>query len=232
MSYAKYHLEEASRQKAFGKHKKVRTPILCMRDEMGGDNAHYVRDDVTSVASLRRSSSYRAAEEVAAGRTAVLEAEDETERASARPAETRAECMKQHKAMATEIEAVQCCVKDLSASSQQQTVQSAKMEDMGYWMEEMKDVLLQRELRLEVQMSTLYTQMNALSVAARGDKPKPDLWRNTDPSLAFKLSAETVTKARRTPEASYSSATLLASKTTTLLTRTQDRGESYRNCLP
>ena len=93
MNYAKYRLE-ASRTKAFGKHKKVRPPMLCMQYELSGGNAPSMSDGATSVAFLRRSSAYRAVEEAAAARTPMLEAEAV---ALARLADTRAECNEQHK---------------------------------------------------------------------------------------------------------------------------------------
>ena len=131
INYAKYRLE-ASRPKAFGKQEKVRPPTLCMQDELDRDNAQSIRDGTTSIASSRRSSAYRAAEEATAARTAMLQAEAETQRALARLVDNRAECNEQHKVMAAELEAMQSSVKkSLGATNQQHTVQSAKMNAMG-----------------------------------------------------------------------------------------------------
>ena len=133
---------------------RLRPPKLCVQDE----NAPSVRDGATSVASSRPSSAYRAVEEAAAERTAVLEAETVAKRQLPRLAETRAVCGEQHRAVALEIEAVQCSVKDSRrATNQQQTVQSAKVDAMGYRLHEMKWLLLQRELRMEVQVTELKT---------------------------------------------------------------------------
>ena len=74
MDYAKYRLE-ASRMKGSGKQKKVRPPTLCMQDEMDRDNAQSIRDRTTSIASSRKSSAYRAVEEAAAIRIAMLQRE-------------------------------------------------------------------------------------------------------------------------------------------------------------
>ena len=103
---------------------------------------------------------------------------------------------------------------------------------------------LQRELPLEVKLAEFNTQMNALSAATRGDKPKPDVFmtdikvvreRTTGPPLTIKRSPETVTKAPTPPTVfkkpaivqvcahSTSSATLLPSQAS-VLTRTQIRG--------
>ena len=61
----------------------------------------------------------------------------------------------------------------MRASCQQQTVQSGKVDAMGYRLEEMKDLLLQREYRMEIQMAVLNTQMNTLRAMVGGYKPKP-----------------------------------------------------------
>ena len=168
---------------------KVRPPTLCMRDETGSDNAPSVRDGATSMAFSRRSSAYRAVEEAAAARTAMLEAEAEAKRGLARLADTRAECSEQHKEIATKIEAVQCLVKEsLRARCQQHTVQSAKVDAISYRLEEMKDLLLQRELRIERQKVELNTQMNTLSAMARGDKPRNELYAS-DITLGWCLGA-------------------------------------------
>ena len=102
MNHAKYRLE-ACRAKTSGK-QKTRPPILCVQDELA-------RDGTTSTTSSRRSSAYRAIEEAAAGRTAMLQAEAEAQRALARLADTRAECNEQYKVMTAELEALQDSVK-------------------------------------------------------------------------------------------------------------------------
>ena len=71
LNYAKYRLE-ASQSEAFGKHKKVRPPTLCMQNELSGDNAPSVRDGAASVASSRKSSAYRTVKEAAAVTTVML----------------------------------------------------------------------------------------------------------------------------------------------------------------
>ena len=146
MNYAKYRLE-ASRMKSLGKGKKVRPTTLCMQDELNRDNAQSIRHYSTSIASSRKSLAYRAVEEAAAARTAMLQAQAAAQRALARLADTRAECNELHKVMAAALEAMQSSVKDsLMATNQQQTVQSAEGDAMGYSLEEIKDFFLQREL--------------------------------------------------------------------------------------
>ena len=122
MNYAKYRLE-ASRMKGSGKQKKVGPPTLCMQDELDRDNAQSIRDGTTSMASSRRSSAYRSVEEAAEAITAMLQAEDQAQRALARLADTRAECNEQHEVIAAELEAMQSSEKDrLTATNQQNTV--------------------------------------------------------------------------------------------------------------
>ena len=151
MNYAKYRLE-ACRAKTSGK-QKTRAPTLCVQDELA-------RHGATSTTSSRRSSAYRAVEEAAAARTAMLQSETEAQRALARLADTRAECNEQHKVMTAELEALQDSVKgSLMSATQQTTVQAAKVDAMGFRLEEMKDFFLQRELRVEARLAELSDQI-------------------------------------------------------------------------
>ena len=149
MNYAKYCLE-ACRAKASSK-QMIRPPALCVQDELTRENASPLRDGTISTTSSRRSSAFRAVEEAAAARTAMLQTEAEAQRALASLADTCAECNEQHKVMTAELEAMQDSVKcSLRDATQQTTVQAAKVDAMGYRLEEMKELLLQRELRMEV----------------------------------------------------------------------------------
>ena len=157
MKYAKYRLE-ACRAKTSGK-QRTRPPTLFVQDELA-------RDSTTSTTSSRRSSAYRAVEEAAAARTAMLQAEAEAQRAQARMADTRAECHEQHKVMTAELEALQDAVKgSLRSATQQTTVQAAKVDAMGYRLEEMKDIFLQLEIRVEARLAELSDQIRTQSGA-------------------------------------------------------------------
>ena len=157
MNYAKYRLE-ARRAKTSGK-QKTRPPALCVQDKLA-------RDGTTSTTSSRKSSAYRVVEEAATARFAVLQAETEAQRALACLADTRAECNEQHKVMTAELEALQDSVKgSLRRATQQTTVQAAKMDAMGYRLEEMKDLFLQRELRVEARLAELSDQIRTQSGA-------------------------------------------------------------------
>ena len=218
--------------------------MLCMRGEMSGGNAPSMRNGTTSVASSRLSLTYRPVEETAAARTAKLDAEAEAQQTLARLADTRAECNEQHKVITAELEAMQNSVKEsLRANSGQQTVQSAKVDAIGHSMKEMKDLILQ--LRMEVQMAELNTKMHTLSTAAHSeDQPKlviptaSDIKvvaaRTHDPPLMLKVSPKAVTKAPKPPEATKkllivhvcppNSLSVVRFPTTSSLTRTQERG--------
>ena len=173
MNYAKYRLE-ACRAKTSGK-QKMRPPAFCVQVELTRENASSFRDGTVSTTSSRRSSAYRAVEEAAAARTAMLQAEAEAQQALTRLADTRAECNEQHKVMTAELEAMQDSVKcSLRAATQQTTVQAAKVDDMGYRLEELKDLFLQRELRMEVQMAELSNQMHTLRAASRAVAPETE----------------------------------------------------------
>ena len=145
----------------------MRPPALCVQDEVARDSASSYRDGTASTTSSRRSTLFRAVEEAGAARTAVLQAEAEAQRALARLADTRAECNEQHKAITAELEATQDSVKcSLRATTQQTTVQAAKVDAIGYRQEEMEDLFLQRELRTEVQMAELNNKMHTLGAAS------------------------------------------------------------------
>ena len=96
----------------------------------------------------------------------MLQAETEARRALARLADTRAECNEQHNVMTAELEALQDFVKgSLRSATQQTTVQAAKVDAMGYLLEEMKDLFLQRELRVEARLAELSDQIRTQSGA-------------------------------------------------------------------
>ena len=157
MNYAKYRLE-ACRVKTSGK-QTTRPPTLCVQDELA-------RDATASTTSSRRSSAYRAVEEAADARTAMLQPEAEAQRALTRLADTRAECNEQHKVLTAELEALQDSVKgSLRSVTQQTTVQAAKVDAMGYRLEEMKDLFLQRELCVEARLAELSDQIRTQSGA-------------------------------------------------------------------
>ena len=98
----------------------------------------------------------------------MLQAEAQAQRALARLADTRAECNEQHKVMTAELEAMHDSVKcSLRSATQPTTVQVAKVDAMGRRLNEMKDLLLQRELRIEVRRAELSDQMRTLGAVSQ-----------------------------------------------------------------
>ena len=119
-----------------------------------------------SVASSQRSSVYK---------TALLDAQPETQRALAGLASTRAECNEQHHAIVENIKTMQTTMREgLQVSDQLRTaqnVQKARVDALGHRMGEMNDMLMFRELRVETQINDLSNQMhtvlNAINIMRR-----------------------------------------------------------------
>ena len=149
---------------AYGKHKKVRPPILQVGEPR--QEASRVRSMTGSLASSQRSSVYKAA---------LLDAQAETQRALAGLASTRAECNEQHLAIVENIKVMQTTMREgLQVSDQLRTaqnVQNARVDTLGHRMGETNDMLMARELRVETQINDLSNQMhtvlNAIDVMRR-----------------------------------------------------------------
>ena len=149
---------------AYGKHKKVRPPILQVGEPR--QEVSRVRSMTGSLASLQRSSVYKAA---------LLDAQAETQRALAGLASTRAECNEQHLAIVENIKVMQTTMREgLQVSDQLRTaqnVQNARVDTLGHRIGEMNDTLMARELRVETQINDLSNQMhtvlNAIDVMRR-----------------------------------------------------------------
>ena len=168
MSYARPRGLETTRGPtrvcAYGKHKKVRPPMLNAGERR--QEASRVRSMTGSLASSQRSSVYKAA---------LLDAQAETQRALAGLASTRAECNEQHLAIVENIKVMQTTMRDgLQVSDQLRTaenVQNARVDTLGHRMGEMNDMLMARELRVETQINGLSNQMhtviNAIDVMRR-----------------------------------------------------------------
>ena len=149
---------------AYGKHKKVRPPILQVGEPR--QEVSRVRSMTGSLASSQRSSVYKAA---------LLDAQAETQRALAGLASTRAECNEQHLAIVENIKVTQTTMREgLQVSNRLRTaqnVQNARVDTLGHRMGEMNDMLMARELRVETQINDLSNQMhtvlNAIDVMRR-----------------------------------------------------------------
>ena len=149
---------------AYGKHKKVRPPMLNAGERR--QEVSRVRSMTGSLASSQRSSVYKAA---------LLDAQAETQRALASLASTRAECNEQHLAIVESIKVMQTTMREgLQVSDQLRTaqnVQNARVDTLCHRMGEMNDMLMARELRVETQINELSNQMhtvlNAIDVMRR-----------------------------------------------------------------
>ena len=149
---------------AYGKHKKVRPPLLQVGEPR--QEVSHVRSMTGSLASSQRSSVYKAA---------LLDAQAETQRALAGLASTRAECNEQHLAIVENIKVMQTTMREgLQVSDQLRTaqnVQNARVDTLGHRIGEMNDTLMARELRVETQINDLSNQMhtvlNAIDVMRR-----------------------------------------------------------------
>ena len=123
---------------AYGKHKEVRPPMLNAGERR--QKASRVRSMTGSLASSQRSSVYK---------TALLDAQAETQRALAGLASTPAECNEQHLAIVENNKVMQTTMcEGLQVSDQLRTaqnVQNARVDTLGHRMGEMNDKLMARE---------------------------------------------------------------------------------------
>ena len=103
MIFARPRVQEITRPCAYGKHKKVRPPMMNMGEELGAGDVPHAQNVAGSAISSQRSSVHE---------TAVLEAQAVTQRAFAGSVSTRAECNEQHQAITGNIKAVQRSVQE------------------------------------------------------------------------------------------------------------------------
>ena len=157
MSYPRPQVQGGTQPCAYRKHKKVRSPMMNLGDELGPRDMPCARSVVGSAISSQRSCVYRAA---------VLEAQAETQCALAGLASPRAECNEQHQAITSNILAVQQSVQEgLQVSEQLRTArnqQGVRVEAMGHRLGVMNGLLLQRELSVETQIYDLSNPMNSV----------------------------------------------------------------------
>ena len=127
-----------------------------------------------------RSSAYRAVHEAAKARKALLEAQAGVKQAASQLSERKARCDREHQAIVEEIEAVQSELRTSTERQMQgQEVQAARMDAMGYRMAEMKDMMAQREVRMEAQIQEVCSQIQAMGTALKNVQPQSTLPNNT-----------------------------------------------------
>ena len=107
MNYARTRLLDATGCKTSAKERKVRPPTLQAQFATTGPLVTSRFTSPTSKATSGRTSAYKAVHEAALVSKALLEAQLEAERTVARLSEDKAECEREHKAIAKTIETVQ-----------------------------------------------------------------------------------------------------------------------------
>ena len=152
--------------------------------------------------------------------------------------------------MTAKLEVIQNSLKrSLRSATQQTTVQAAKVDAKGYRLEEMKYLLLQRELRMEVQMAELSYPMGTLGAASHAVAPEIEQttvvepiastgkmvpMRTPNPAISLKTSPKTEPKVFKPPLGGKkttkvhlctpNSLSALQIPSMTSLTRTRDQG--------
>ena len=100
--------------------------------------------------------------------------------AASQLSERKARCDREHQAIVEEIEAVQSELRTSTERQMQgQEVQAARMDAMGYRMAEMKDMMAQREVRMEAQIQEVCSQTQAMGTALKNVQPQSTLPNNT-----------------------------------------------------
>ena len=193
MNYARVRLQEATAPRPSGKSKQVRPPSLLARTGTTGPHGDSRSSSPSSKAASARSSAYRAVHEAAKARKALLNAQIGVKQAASQLSERKARCDKEHQAIVEEIEAVQTELRtSTERQAQGQEVQAARMDAMSYRMAEMKDMIAQREIRMEAQMQEVCSQIHAMGTMLKNVQPQPapasstikELLQNTDLSLS------------------------------------------------
>ena len=192
MDYARARLQEATAPRASGKGKQVRPPALLALTSTTGPHGNSRSSSPSSKAASARSSAYRAVHEAAKARKALLDAQIGVKQAASQLSERKARCDSEHQSIMEEIEAVQA---ELRTSTERQAqgneIQAARMDAMGYRMAEMKDMVTEREMRMEAQMQEVCSQIQAMGTMLKNIQPRPapasntikELLQDTDVSL-------------------------------------------------
>ena len=153
MNYARARLQEATAPRPSGKGKQVGPPALLAQDGTTGRHGDSRSSSPSSKAASAQSSAYRAVHEAAKARKSLLDAQIGVKQAASQLSERKARCDREHQAIVEEIEAVQTELRtSTERQAQGQEVQAALMDPMGYRMAEMKDLMAQREVRMEAQI--------------------------------------------------------------------------------
>ena len=173
MNYAKARLEEATAPRQSVKGKQTRPPALLAQTSATGQHGDSCSSSPSSKAASARSSAYNAVHQAAKAGKALLEAQVGVKQAASQLSERRARCAREHQATVEEIEAVQNELRSSTKRQEQgQHIQIARMDAMGYQMAEMKDLIAQREVRMEAQMQEVCTQFQAMGSLLKNIQPR------------------------------------------------------------
>ena len=131
----------------------------------------------------------------------MLETQIEAKQAAARVSEGEAECDRKHQPIAEEIEAVQKLRLSTGRHSQGQRIQAARMDAMGCRVEELKNLLMQCEIRMETQMQEMCSQTQTLCTMQRRKQSRvedniKDLLKDTDLLLSKPLAKNVTLKSK------------------------------------
>ena len=180
MNYARARLQEDTAPRLSGKSRQIRPPALLAQTGTTGPHGDSRSSSPSSKAVSGRSSAYRAVHEAAKARKALLEAQAGVKQAASQLSERKARCDREHQAIVEEIEAVQSELRTSTERQLQgQEVQAARMDAMGYRMAEMKDMMAQREVRMEAQIQEVCSQIQAMGTALKNVQPQSTLPNNT-----------------------------------------------------
>ena len=192
MNYDRARLQEATAPRPSRKGTQVRPPALLVQTGTTGPHGDSRSSSPSSKAASARFSAYRAVHEAAKARKALLDAQIGVKQAASQLSERKARCDREHHAIVEEIEAVQTELRtSTERQAQGQEVQSARMDAMGYRMAEMKDLMAQREVRMDAQMQEVCSQIQAMGTMLKNVQPRPapasstikELLQDTDLSL-------------------------------------------------
>ena len=168
MNYAKNRLLEATETKASGKGRKVRPPALLAQTAATRPHGASRSARPSSDATSRRSSAYKAEHEAAIARKPFLQAQLEAEQTIARLSADEAECNREHQTIAADIEAIQIELRlSTERQAKRQGKQAAEKNAKGHRIVGVKDLLIQRELRMESQMQEMCSQIRSLGTVLR-----------------------------------------------------------------
>ena len=190
MNYAKARLQEAIAPRPSGKGKQIRPPPLLAQTSATGPHGDSCSSSPSSKEASARSSAYKVVHQAAKARKALIDAQIGVKQAASQLSERKARCDREHQAIVEDLEAVQSELRSSTKrQGQGQEIQIARMDAMGYRMAAMKNLIAQREVRIEAQMQEVCPQIQAMRSLLKNIQPQPtgntikNLLQDTEMSL-------------------------------------------------